>query len=192
MANTPLRNIRIEDDLWNAAREVADEKDTTVTEVIRNALQAFVKTGGAALVGIIAVLLLAGCGGAETPGTTPVVQEQGDVVETSAPVVTETVTTEPVETAVAGEDVETGEGTMKITPLDTGWYAVEVYTDELVIFDGTYTGTDAAGVEHVGTPMLDALRANGYAGNQVRFGAPGIVTITYTGEGIDPITWTVG
>jgi predicted transcriptional regulator len=35
--------VRVEDDLWNAAREAAAANDTTVSEVIRDALRRYVK-----------------------------------------------------------------------------------------------------------------------------------------------------
>lgn len=38
----PARPVRVEDDLWEAAKKRAAEIDTTVSEVIREALRAFV------------------------------------------------------------------------------------------------------------------------------------------------------
>lgn len=34
MAVTPARHIRVADDLWNAAKEAADRRDTTRTEYL--------------------------------------------------------------------------------------------------------------------------------------------------------------
>lgn len=39
---TPLRSIRIDDDLWSAARAAADREGTTVSEVVRAALREYV------------------------------------------------------------------------------------------------------------------------------------------------------
>lgn len=38
----PARPIRVEDDLWTAAREAAHLNGTTVSEVVREALRAYV------------------------------------------------------------------------------------------------------------------------------------------------------
>lgn len=43
VTDTPLRNVRIDDDLWNAAKERAAENDETVAQVIRRALREYVK-----------------------------------------------------------------------------------------------------------------------------------------------------
>lgn len=40
---TPLRSLRVPDDLWQAAVMRADEQGTTVTAVLLDALRAFVK-----------------------------------------------------------------------------------------------------------------------------------------------------
>jgi hypothetical protein len=46
MAPTPLRNVRVADDLWNAAREKTSKRwhddRLTLTDVITKALQAYV------------------------------------------------------------------------------------------------------------------------------------------------------
>ena len=39
----PARAVRIEDELWRAAQAKAAEKGTTVSEVIRKALERFVR-----------------------------------------------------------------------------------------------------------------------------------------------------
>jgi len=43
MANTPLRAIRVPDEVWQAAREKAEREGTTVTAVVLAALQRYVK-----------------------------------------------------------------------------------------------------------------------------------------------------
>lgn len=40
------RMVRVEDELWNAAKEAAAANDTTVSEVIRQALARYVKRHG--------------------------------------------------------------------------------------------------------------------------------------------------
>lgn len=40
--NTPIRAIRISDDLWEAARQVATERGETLSEVVREALRRYV------------------------------------------------------------------------------------------------------------------------------------------------------
>jgi antitoxin component of RelBE/YafQ-DinJ toxin-antitoxin module len=42
-ANNPARAIRVSDDLWRAAQAKAADKGTTVSEVVRAALERFVK-----------------------------------------------------------------------------------------------------------------------------------------------------
>lgn len=39
---TTLRNIRIDDDLWRAARQVAQDRGETLSEVIRAALRRYI------------------------------------------------------------------------------------------------------------------------------------------------------
>jgi hypothetical protein len=43
MANTPLRAIRVQDEVWAAAKEKAERDGTTVTAVVLAALQRYVK-----------------------------------------------------------------------------------------------------------------------------------------------------
>lgn len=43
---TPLRNIRIPDDLWNRARATADARGETVSEVVRKALTKYIHKHG--------------------------------------------------------------------------------------------------------------------------------------------------
>lgn len=38
---TPLRSIRIDDDLWTAALRAAQAADTTVSDVVRDALREY-------------------------------------------------------------------------------------------------------------------------------------------------------
>jgi len=45
MPNTTPRAIRIEDDLWEQALEIAREREETVSEVVRRALERYVKRG---------------------------------------------------------------------------------------------------------------------------------------------------
>lgn len=40
---TPLRNVRVPDDLWDAAVTKATERGETLSEVIRRALERYVK-----------------------------------------------------------------------------------------------------------------------------------------------------
>jgi predicted transcriptional regulator len=40
--HTPIRNVRVPDDLWEAAQEAAEAKGTTVSAVIVAALRRFV------------------------------------------------------------------------------------------------------------------------------------------------------
>ena len=40
--HTPVRNVRVPDDLWNAAKAAAEEQGRTVTDVITAALRRFV------------------------------------------------------------------------------------------------------------------------------------------------------
>lgn len=41
--NTPIRTVRVSDKLWKAARKLADEEETSVSEVIIDALKAYTK-----------------------------------------------------------------------------------------------------------------------------------------------------
>lgn len=41
---TKLRNIRVDDTLWDAAREVAERREESVSEVLREALAQYVAT----------------------------------------------------------------------------------------------------------------------------------------------------
>lgn len=41
--HTPLRNVRISDDEWNAAKAVAASRNETLTKVVRDALARYVK-----------------------------------------------------------------------------------------------------------------------------------------------------
>lgn len=43
MASTPLRAIRIPDDLWRAALDKAGDKGETVTDVVRRALERYIR-----------------------------------------------------------------------------------------------------------------------------------------------------
>jgi len=43
MAPTPIRAVRIPDDVWHAAQEKADATGTTVTAVVLAALQRYVR-----------------------------------------------------------------------------------------------------------------------------------------------------
>jgi predicted DNA binding CopG/RHH family protein len=40
---TPLRNVRVPDDLWQAAMSKASDRGETLSEVIRRALEKYVK-----------------------------------------------------------------------------------------------------------------------------------------------------
>lgn len=42
---TPLRSVRIRDELWVPAQEKAAENNETVTDVIRRALEEYVRKG---------------------------------------------------------------------------------------------------------------------------------------------------
>ena len=39
---TTIRNVRVSDELWNAALALAEKKQTSVSEVLRDLLQAWV------------------------------------------------------------------------------------------------------------------------------------------------------
>ena len=43
---TPHRTVRIEDGLWDAAKEAAKQNGTNISEVIREALSAYVRDMG--------------------------------------------------------------------------------------------------------------------------------------------------
>jgi predicted transcriptional regulator len=43
MSPTPLRAIRVPDDLWTAAAEIAEERDENLSEIVRAALTRYVK-----------------------------------------------------------------------------------------------------------------------------------------------------
>lgn len=43
VTHTPIRNIRVADELWNAAKEKAENEDTTVSAVLLAALERYVK-----------------------------------------------------------------------------------------------------------------------------------------------------
>ena len=40
---TPLRNVRVSDDLWNAAMAMAEQRGETLSDVIRRALERYAK-----------------------------------------------------------------------------------------------------------------------------------------------------
>ena len=44
--NTPNRNVRINDEIWQAVVDLADKKETTASNLVRQALVNFVQTGG--------------------------------------------------------------------------------------------------------------------------------------------------
>lgn len=41
---TPIRGVRVPDDLWAAAQEKAKERGESVSDVVRRALERYVKT----------------------------------------------------------------------------------------------------------------------------------------------------
>lgn len=41
---TTLRNFRADDELWSRAKEVAEQRDESLSEVLRGALAAYVET----------------------------------------------------------------------------------------------------------------------------------------------------
>lgn len=43
---TRLRNVRVEDDLWQRAKDAADKRNESLSEVIRAALERYVKRHG--------------------------------------------------------------------------------------------------------------------------------------------------
>jgi hypothetical protein len=69
--NTPQRTIRIEDELWTAAAAKAEKENTTVTDVIRKALDAYVKASAAVLVAVLAMFTLGACSADEPTTTSP-------------------------------------------------------------------------------------------------------------------------
>lgn len=42
MVSTPLRNVRVSDETWQAAKDRADERGDNLSDVIRTALEAYV------------------------------------------------------------------------------------------------------------------------------------------------------
>lgn len=42
---TPLHSFRVETELWNAARDLARENDETIADVLRAALEKYVRRG---------------------------------------------------------------------------------------------------------------------------------------------------
>lgn len=46
MGKTPLRNLRVPDDLWDAAQAIAAERGESVSDVLRAALTRYVKRHG--------------------------------------------------------------------------------------------------------------------------------------------------
>lgn len=44
--DNPARQVRVEDDLWQAAKSAAEKEGTTVSEVVRDALKRLVKRAG--------------------------------------------------------------------------------------------------------------------------------------------------
>lgn len=46
MGKTPLRNLRVSDDLWDAAQSIAVERGESVSDVLRAALMRYVKRYG--------------------------------------------------------------------------------------------------------------------------------------------------
>lgn len=89
MPKTPLRNIRIDDELWDAAKATAEKNGETVTQVIRRALSAYVKGNGAVLAVLATLLLLSACGGeepaAQTTSTQTTTAEVSDVAASTTP-----------------------------------------------------------------------------------------------------------
>ena len=43
---TPIRNLRVDDELWTAAQEIAAERGESVSDVLRAALRRYVKRHG--------------------------------------------------------------------------------------------------------------------------------------------------
>ena len=48
---TPLRNVRVEDDLWQTAATVANERQESLSEVVRRLLRGYVRSAGIAFPG---------------------------------------------------------------------------------------------------------------------------------------------
>lgn len=46
MATTPVRHVRIDEELWTAVQEKAARRRETAADVIRRALLAYVEDGG--------------------------------------------------------------------------------------------------------------------------------------------------
>lgn len=44
--NTPIRNVRINDEIWQTVVDLAEKKNTTASNLVRQALVNFVQTGG--------------------------------------------------------------------------------------------------------------------------------------------------
>ena len=49
MATTPLRNVRVSDETWQAARRVAAARGETVSDVVVRALERYVRRNATAL-----------------------------------------------------------------------------------------------------------------------------------------------
>lgn len=49
MAQTPLRNVRVAEDVWTAARAIAAARGETVTDVVVRSLERYVRRHAAAL-----------------------------------------------------------------------------------------------------------------------------------------------
>ncbi len=46
VSKTPLRAIRVDDELWTEAQEVADRNGESLSEVLRQALRDYIKEAG--------------------------------------------------------------------------------------------------------------------------------------------------
>lgn len=46
MPKTPLRNLRVDDPLWFAAKDAADARNESLSDVMRRALERYVKRYG--------------------------------------------------------------------------------------------------------------------------------------------------
>jgi predicted transcriptional regulator len=46
VAKTPVRNLRVSDDLWSAAQAIAEERGESLSDVLRAALARYVQRHG--------------------------------------------------------------------------------------------------------------------------------------------------
>lgn len=98
MTNTPLRTLRIDDDLWKQVKVAAAKEGTDVSSWVRAHLRAALRAMSAVFVAVLAILTLGACGG-QDDATLPAAERSASpapsvTVTTSEPVAAES---EPVD-----------------------------------------------------------------------------------------------